>query len=142
MIERIRWSLGTWLIAALLNFLISITIWGVLDTTPTLVLTSISLAITFGIARRSSIQIEVTPEEFKVGKAHIGREFISKVVELDKEEMKRARGSDLDPAAFLVLKPWIKTGIKIFIRDDRDPTPYWLVSCRDPKRITQALGKY
>jgi hypothetical protein len=28
----------------------------------------------------------------------------------------------------------------VSVRDDRDPTPYWLVSSRDPEHLAAAIG--
>ncbi|MFZ2512211.1 MAG: DUF3093 domain-containing protein, partial [Gordonia sp. (in: high G+C Gram-positive bacteria)] len=39
-----------------------------------------------------------------------------------------AMGRQLDPAAFLVYRSWIKPMVLLVLDDPDDPTPYWLVS--------------
>jgi hypothetical protein len=48
----------------------------------------------------------------------------------------------LNPAAYLAIRFWVKGGLKLTIDDQRDPTPYWLVSSKNPEKIESAiLGK-
>jgi hypothetical protein len=51
------------------------------------------------------------------------------------------RGRDADPAAFLALRFWQPHGVRIDIKDDRDPTPYWLVSSKKSQELAQRLKK-
>jgi hypothetical protein len=53
--------------------------------------------------------------------------------------MRNERGILLNPKAFLALRFWIKTGVKIYLSDDRDPTPYWLISSRKGNLIKDTL---
>ena len=58
---------------------------------------------------------------------------------LDAEDMRRQAGVDADARAHLVLRPYVKRGVRIEIVDPADPTPYWLVSMRRPERLVEAL---
>jgi len=51
------------------------------------------------------------------------------------------RTRDADPAAFLAIKFWVSTGVKITLKDQRDPTPYWLVSCKKGRELKSILYK-
>lgn len=51
-----------------------------------------------------------------------------------------ALGRQLDPAAFLVHRAWVKTMVLLVLDDPDDPTPYWLVSTRNPAAVLAALG--
>lgn len=141
MSEKIRWSPAIWLVALLFNLLLAITIWGVLDTAPTLALTSLSLLGTFILAIRSSYQISVDENVLRVGRAWIDRRFINGVIALDRDQMRRARGYELDPAAHLELRSWLREGVKITLNDPQDPTPYWLISTAKSKELVAALQK-
>ena len=41
--------------------------------------------------------------------------------------------------AYLLLRPYLKRSVKIRVRDERDPAPYWLVSSRDPEHLAAAI---
>ncbi|MDY3128016.1 MAG: DUF3093 family protein, partial [Corynebacterium sp.] len=44
-----------------------------------------------------------------------------------------------DPAAFLVSHQWVDE-LAMFVRDDEtDPTPYWLVSTKNPTALLHAF---
>jgi hypothetical protein len=46
---------------------------------------------------------------------------------------------DADARAYLLLRPYLKRGVRVDIVDPDDPTPYWLVSCRRPEDLVSAV---
>jgi len=52
-----------------------------------------------------------------------------------------ARTRDVDPAAFFALTFWVSQGVKLTINDERDPTPYWLISTRRGEVLAKKLEK-
>jgi hypothetical protein len=48
-------------------------------------------------------------------------------------------GPGADARAYLLLRPYLKRAVRVTVRDDRDPTPYWLVSSRDPEHLATAI---
>ncbi len=59
---------------------------------------------------------------------------------LDAEGVRRLAGVDADARAYLLLRPYLKRGVRIDITDPADPAPYWLVSCRRPEALVTAVG--
>ncbi len=57
---------------------------------------------------------------------------------LDVDATRRALGPAADPAAHVVLRGWIKTAVLVRVRGT-GPTPYWLLSSRDPAQLANAL---
>jgi hypothetical protein len=53
--------------------------------------------------------------------------------------MRYLRGPGINPLAFLALRFWVKGGIKITLKDPKDPTPYWLVSTKNPEKLRKAI---
>jgi hypothetical protein len=37
-----------------------------------------------------------------------------------------------------VIRPWVDAVVKVTISDPQDPTPYWIVSSRNPERFIAA----
>ena len=141
MSEKIRWSFSFWLIALLFNLLLAITIWGVLDTSRTFLVALASFSLTILVGHRSSYVVSIDENVLRVGKAWIDRKFIGTALPLNREEMRRARGIELNPSAYVELRGWISTGVKIEINDPEDPTPYWLISSKQYKELTSAINK-
>ncbi|WP_344338566.1 DUF3093 domain-containing protein [Brevibacterium salitolerans] len=98
----------------------------------------VMIAVAIGFARASA-RVLVTQDTFAAGGAAIARRFIAGAEGFDAQESFRQRGQKLDVRAFLVLRPWVKTVVKVELNDPADPTPYWLVSTRHPQELAAAL---
>jgi hypothetical protein len=48
-------------------------------------------------------------------------------------------GREGDPAAFVSIRPWIGPGVQVWLDDEDDPTPYWVVSTRHPEQVVRAV---
>lgn len=87
----------------------------------------------------TSKKLSVENGEFDAGRAHIEATKLGKIQILDSVEYRQEIGRKLDARAFLVMSGWLKTGIKVEILDEADPTPYWIVSSRKPAQLKAAL---
>ena len=130
-----------WLLAFIYFMFLSlvVAIWAALDNRSALIAWIFSTLAILAIARAARSTIEVTDKELLVGRAHIDLRYISKIEELDTQQMRLLRTRDADPASYLAITFWISTGVKITLQDDRDSTPYWLVSCKKSKELTSTL---
>lgn len=88
-----------------------------------------------------SKKIVVTDEWLSAGRARIERTYIGASAALDSEEMRLLAGRDASARAYLLLRPYISTGVRIDIEDPHDPTPYWLLSSRRASALAAALGE-
>ncbi len=132
-----------WVLAFIYFMFLSlvIAIWAALDTTATMVALAIAtLAIPF-IARSLTSRIRVDHNELRIDKAHIALKYLGKVTILDSDAMRLLRTRDADPAAFLAIKFWAATGIKIEVTDPRDATPYWLITSKRGEKLAALLTK-
>jgi hypothetical protein len=98
-------------------------------------------AATFLIYFTSSLVIEIDDLELRVGKAHIDKKFCGEVTVLTPAQMSLQRTREADPAAFLAIRFWTAHGVKIEITDDRDQTPYWLVTSKRGDALAHSLRK-
>lgn len=76
-----------------------------------------------------------------VGEARIPAPLISRSLVIPPTAKQAAMGRQLDPAAYVVHKGWIPTMAMFVIDDANDPTPYWLISSKDPEELIRALGR-
>ena len=95
---------------------------------------TIGLVIRFAQSKR----ITVTDTQFYVGKASIPRKLLGEVQMVAKADQFAQKGPQLDSRAYLALKG-LPGLVKVFVVDESDPTPYWLVSTRNPEQLQQAL---
>ncbi len=103
--------------------------------------TGLALALLAGLfLSYGSARVSVTDSTLRAGRAQIQLEHIGAVTALDAEDTRRLAGQDADARAYLLLRPYLKKGVRIDLVDPHDPTPYWLVSSRRPDRLAAALN--
>jgi hypothetical protein len=85
-------------------------------------------------------RLELADGHLSAGRARMPVSIVSAVEVLDAEQMRLARGRGLDARAYLCLRGWLPVGVKIFLDDPEDPTPYWLVSSRRPEAFATAVS--
>jgi hypothetical protein len=85
--------------------------------------------------------ITVTESQLVAGKARLPLEAIGEVTSFSRDEARLERGQRLDARAWLMIRGWIDPVVRIEVLDERDPTPYWLLSTRRPRELAEALRR-
>jgi hypothetical protein len=85
--------------------------------------------------------IRVTREELVAGHARIPLSLVGEPQAYRGEEATQERGRRLDARAWLLIRGWIKPVVKVPVTDPDDPTPYWLLSTRNPDQLVRVLGE-
>ena len=124
-----------------LMFSLVIAIWAAFDNMTALISWIISTIAIIFIAVKWRRVVTFDGRELRVNQAHIDIRYIKDVIAADKNQMRSLRTRDANPAAFLALTFWIPTGVQVILNDDRDPTPYWLISLRNYEELTRTLCK-
>jgi hypothetical protein len=83
--------------------------------------------------------VVVTETQFSAGRASLPRTVVSAAIAYEGSDATAERGTRLDARAWLLLRGWIPGIVRIELDDPDDPTPYWLVSSRQPRRLAAAL---
>ncbi|HLK95335.1 MAG TPA: DUF3093 domain-containing protein [Nocardioidaceae bacterium] len=99
-----------------------------------------ALLIAGGLIAAGRVRVGVQGGEIVAGAAHLPLHWVGAVTPLDADEARRVRGPGADANAFLLLRPWVATAIRVDVVDPADPTPYWLVSTRRPERFAAAVS--
>ena len=132
-----------WVLAFIYFLFLSlvIAIWAAFNNTVALItfITATIAIIYIAFAMRSTITLD--GNELRIDRAHIETKYLGKVTILDSEAMRLLRTRDADPAAYLAIKFWAPTGIKIEVIDPRDSTPYWLITSKRGENIAALLDK-
>jgi hypothetical protein len=90
--------------------------------------------LSWGAAR-----IEVTGTVLKAGGDVLSLSQVSEILSLDDKQAALLRGPRADPAARLLLRPYLKQAVYIGLADSSDGVPYWLVATRHPDELAAAL---
>lgn len=83
--------------------------------------------------------IEVDERELRCGRARVPLPLVKGAAAFRGEEAVAERGVRLDARAWLLLRGWIGPVIRIELDDPADPTPYWIVSTREPEKLCDVL---
>ncbi|MGW2884888.1 DUF3093 domain-containing protein [Streptomyces griseoruber] len=86
-----------------------------------------------------SVRIRVVGDALIAGEAKIPVAALGEAEVLDPEEARAWRTYKADVRAFLLLRAYIPTALKVQVTDPDDPTPYLYLSTRQPERLAQAL---
>ncbi|MYY81143.1 MULTISPECIES: DUF3093 domain-containing protein [unclassified Streptomyces] len=86
-----------------------------------------------------AVRIRVVAGSLVVGDAKIPVSALGDVEVLTGEETRAWRSYKADPRAYMLLRAYIPTALRVTITDPEDPTPYVYVSTRHPKELAAAL---
>jgi hypothetical protein len=90
---------------------------------------------------RNTPEVAVRAGVLHAGRAQVPVGLTGQVEELDATTMRHGLGPGLDARAFLCIRGWIHTGVRVQLDDPKDPTPYWLLSSRRPELLAQAIRR-
>jgi hypothetical protein len=96
-------------------------------------------AAVVGVLLVTTATIEVTEAGFRAGRARMPRSVVGGAQAFQGDEATAERGVRLDARAWLLLRGWIPGVVRVEVDDVNDPTPYWLISSRQPERLAAAL---
>lgn len=91
------------------------------------------------ISSYGSARIRVVAGSLVAGEARIPLTALGEPEVLEAEEARAWRSYKADARAFMLLRSYVPTAVRIEVTDPEDPTPYVYVSTRDPKALAAAL---
>ena len=114
---------------------------GVLTWLPYLVLLPLAAAVLLRTGRvRVGVRSAAGGEpEVVAGAAHLPTRLVGHVDVVSGADKQHALGPELDPDAFVLHRPWIGPAVRLEVLDPDDPTPYWVISTRHPRRLIAAM---
>lgn len=92
------------------------------------------------LVRMGRTRVRVDDNELQVGSARLPLRFVGRVEVVERPNKQAALGPELDPSAFVLHRGWVGPMVRIEVTDPADPTPYWIVSVRDPDALCAALS--
>jgi Protein of unknown function (DUF3093) len=107
---------------------------------PLLMLFLFIIAGTF-LVNWSSATIEVVGPVLRASRATLAVSAISEAVALDERQSTLLRGSRADPAAHILLRPYLKRAVYIGLADPDAGVPYWLIATRHPEELATAIER-
>ncbi|GHC53399.1 membrane protein [Streptomyces cinnamoneus] len=91
------------------------------------------------VSSYGSVRIRVVGDSLVAGDAKIPVGALGAPEVLDAEEARAWRTHKADTRAFMLLRGYVPTAVRIEVTDPADPTPYLYLSTRSPERLAAAL---
>ncbi|MGV9290576.1 DUF3093 domain-containing protein [Streptomyces sp. NPDC003719] len=86
-----------------------------------------------------AVRIRIVGDSLVAGEAKVPLTALGEAEILDAEEARAWRTYKADTRAFLLLRAYIPTAVRVEVTDPEDPTPYLYLSTREPQRLVEAL---
>lgn len=94
-----------------------------------------------GMLNWSRPRVEIAGGELSAGKASLPLSAAGEVTALDRQQTRALRGPHADPAAFILIRPYLREAVYIEVTDPARGTPYWLLATRYPARLVAAIDR-
>ncbi|MET8626566.1 DUF3093 domain-containing protein [Kitasatospora sp. NPDC004669] len=91
------------------------------------------------ISSYGSARIRVVQGSLVAGPARIPVDALGAAHALSPAEATAWRGPKADPRAFMLLRSYVPTALRVEVDDPADPTPYLYLSTRSPMKLADAL---
>lgn len=91
------------------------------------------------VSAYGSPRLRVVSGSLVAGDARIPVTALGEATVLDRDEALAWRSYKADPRAFMLLRAYVPTALKVEVTDPEDPTPYLYLSTRSPERLAAAL---
>ncbi|MFE7130645.1 DUF3093 domain-containing protein [Streptomyces sp. NPDC057638] len=86
-----------------------------------------------------SARIRVVAGSLVAGDARVPLTALGDAEVLGPEEARAWRSHKADPRAFMLLRSYVPTAVRVKVTDPSDPTPYLYLSTRHPEKLASTL---
>ena len=122
-------------------FSIAVAVWAAFEMVQALVTMATLLATLPYLWLKLRMVISVDENELRVDRAHIELKYLKNPIALDATDYRQLRTVKFDARSFHATRPWLKTGIQVFVNDERDKTNYWLIGSKNCEALVENLIK-
>jgi hypothetical protein len=88
-----------------------------------------------------SVTIELTDGELRAGAQRLPLHQVGQVTALDPAQTRALRGPRADPAAYLLIRPYLPKAVCIEVAGPQAAHPYWLIATRAPAELAAAIDR-
>jgi hypothetical protein len=140
--EHLRVPVTWWLLAVPVIAVLGAEVWaGYGGFIPPLIYAVFTAVVAGFLLAWGAATIEVTDGALRAGGATLPLSQVGDVVALDEQQAALLRGPRADPAAHLMLRPYLKRAVYIALADPGSEVPYWLVATRHPAELATAIER-
>jgi hypothetical protein len=106
---------------------------------PPVVIGVLAVIVAVFLVHWSLATIEVTAGVLRAGPDTLALSEAGDVIALNDKQAAQLRGPRADPAAHLLLRPYLNRAVYIGLADPGEGVPYWLIATRHPVELAAAI---
>jgi Protein of unknown function (DUF3093) len=139
--ERLSVPVTWWFLSAVSIAMLGAELWAGFGALAALA-TYAALGLTCGatLVHWGAVHVRVTDTGLLAAGRQLPRSAIGEVMALDERQARELRGPRADPAAHMLIRPYLKRAVYIEVTDPGAAEPYWLIGTRHPAQLAAALG--
>lgn len=92
------------------------------------------------VAAYGRVWIRLDGETLQAGPASLPLASLGRARALDAEQARALRTQDADPRAYMLLRSYVRTAVRVEVIDPRDPHPYLYLSSRHPEKLAATIA--
>ena len=119
-------------------FSLALAVWGAFDFTAAAIVLG-TLTLIMPVIWRNFRMVITVDTELRIDRAHIELNYLKDPIALDSDSYRKLRTIDSDARSFHATRPWLKSGVKVSVNDERDETSYWLIGSKNAAGLQEAL---
>jgi hypothetical protein len=100
-----------------------------------------TLLSAWAVARYGRVGIELTAQGLKAGPATLPLAALGEASALTPARARALQLHEGDPRAYLLLRSYVKTAVRVEVVDPQDPHPYLYLSSRHPEKLAAAFAQ-
>jgi len=138
--EHLRVPISYWLLSVPVVLILGAEVFVGFSTLVAILVYAVFIAVVCGfLLAWSAVQVEVTDHVLRAGRDTLPLSAIDEALALDEKQSALLRGPKADPAAHLLLRPYLKHCVYIKLADPTAGAPYWLIATRRPAELAAAI---
>jgi hypothetical protein len=140
--ERLFVPVSYWVLAVPVVVLLGAEAWFVVGgIVPPLTIALLAVIVGAFLVNWGAATIEVTGGVLRAGRDTLALSETSEAVALDERQSTLLRGPRADPAAHILLRPYLKRAVYVGLATPAAGVPYWLVATRHPEELAEAIER-
>ncbi len=84
--------------------------------------------------------LSLSSKTLSIGNVQIPTQYVKAITVVEASAQQSEKGPKLNPSAYVRFQVGVKGLIKVELNDPNDPTPYWLISSRNPHLVAKRFA--
>jgi hypothetical protein len=84
--------------------------------------------------------LSLSSKTLSIGNVKIPTQYVKAITVVEASAQQSEKGPKLNPSAYVRFQVGVKGLLKVELNDPNDPTPYWLISSRNPDLVAKRFA--